>query len=130
MRIYSIAVAALIVACTGCGDNSTGQVKGRLVENGEPKQFPPTSYSVEFLLIGPIEPEKMKAFTAVVDTDGAFQVHASGGLLPVGPYEVTIRPPANKKIAARFPLKREVKPGMNEFTLDIARPGDEEQFKK
>ena len=131
MRVISLFVAVCLVSSAGCGDNTTGQVTGRLVENGEPKQFPPTSYSVEFVLTGgPVEPENMKAFTAVVDTDGAFQVRASGGLLPVGKYEVTIRPPLNKKIAARSPMLREVKPGMNEYTFDIAKSNNEEPAKK
>lgn len=121
MRASGFAIAAILVACVGCGDNTTGQVKGRLVENGEPKAFPPTSYSVEFSLFGPTDPEKMKLYTAVVDTDGTFQVHASGGKLPIGKYLVTIRPPASQKAAARQPLEREIKPGMNEFLLDIAK---------
>ena len=131
MRVFSLFVAACLIPCAGCGDNTTGQVKGRLVENGEPKQFPPTSYSVEFILTGgPVEPENMKAFTAVVDTDGAFQVRASGGLLPVGKYEVTIRPPFKTKIAASKTMLLEVKPGMNEYTFDIAKSNNDEPAKK
>ncbi len=130
MRASVFAIAAISFACAGCGDNTTGQVKGRLVENGEPKTFPPTSYSVEFALFGPTDPEKMKLFTAVVDTDGTFQVHASGGKLPVGKYLVTIRPPASKKAAARQPLEREIKPGMNEMTLDIAKQDPDPPTKK
>ena len=123
MRIGLFVLGLLVVMIAGCG-NGLGKVKGRIVENGQPKTFPPTSHSVELTLLGPSgQPDTMKTFTAVVDADGTFEVHASGGQVPPGAYQITIQGPYTKK-GPKAAATRDIKSGDNEITLDLAKPGE------
>lgn len=116
------ALAALAAGCGGKGEPA--RLKGRLVENGGPREFAPFSASVEvFLLGGDGQPDKAKSFTAPVGGDGTFEVVASGGTLPPGEYEVQVHLPAAKgKAATKVVARRELKPGPNDVTIDLAKP--------
>jgi hypothetical protein len=128
LRSLFLGTGLLALALSGCGDPPMAKVKGRILENGQPKTFPATSHSVE---ITPLDesgtPNKGKAFTAVVNEDGTFQVIASGGLLPVGTYTFAVRGMFVKKKGGAEPpaSKRELKSGdNNDITLDLAKPGE------
>ena len=126
MRFALLSAVFVTILAAGCSGGSTGRVKGKLLENGQPKTFPVSTYAVMLTLIGPNgEPDLTKSFTAVVEADGSFEVHASGGALPVGTYQVTIQSPMQKGGTPKAippSAKREIKAGMNEITLDIAKP--------
>jgi hypothetical protein len=119
------AVLALIV--TGCG-SGMAKVKGKIVENGQPKSFGAFSASIQFTLIGPDgKPDTTKMYSAVVDQDGSFELVASGGELPAGTYQVAIEMPLKKGDRPQFagpnsPLRRELKSGSNDLTIDLAKP--------
>lgn len=122
MRHVLFGAALLALLASGCGSEAA-KMKGRLVEHGQPKEFPPTVASVQFTLIVDGKPNPSKSYPAVVNTDGTFEVLASGGQLPPGTYEVEIRGPiGDKKGAAPLILKREIKAGQNELTIDVAKP--------
>lgn len=126
-RMWLIAALAGFLA-VGCGAGMA-KVKGRLVENGTPMSFPPTQIAVELTLLGEDgKPDRSKVYTAVVNEDGSFEVVASGGTLTPGTYQVGII--ATGKYTDRLkrfappasPVRREVKPGSNELTIDVAKP--------
>ena len=70
------------------------------------------------------EPDNMKSFTAVVDTDGTFEVLASGGQVPPGAYRVSVQGPFTKKPTAKVAVKREIVIGDNDITIDLAKPNE------
>lgn len=124
MRTFILAVG-LLSLLSGCGGEEMGRLKGRLVVNGQPKEFPPSSASVQISLIGADgKPDVTKAYSAVVNPDGTFEVVASGGKLHPGTYQVEIRHPPPKGGAAPVTIttRREVKPGDNDWTIDLANP--------
>ena len=127
MRFAFFLAGVAALALAGCGGPDMAKVKGQIVENGQPKTFPPTSHSVE---IAPVDasgsPDNTKMFTAVVNADGSFEVLASGGQLPAGPYPFTVRGPsiAKKGLATPPGAKRELKGGDNAITLDLAKPSE------
>jgi hypothetical protein len=125
MRFALLSAGLLALAMAGCG-SSPGRVKGKLLDNGQPKTFPVSTYAVMFTLMGPNgEPDLNKSYTAVVEADGSFEVHASGGTLPPGTYQVTIQSPGKKGAALKATppsARREIKSGDNNITLDIAHP--------
>ena len=126
MRHLCLAVGILALATAGCGGSPTAKVKGQILENGQPKSFPPSSHAVE---IAPISvagvPDNSKMFTAVVNADGSFEVLASGGELPLGNYVFTVRGSSAGKKGTQPPgAKRELKSGLNTITLDVAKPGE------
>jgi hypothetical protein len=121
---FGLALCALLLA--GCGGPPAAKVKGVVLENGQPKTFPATSHSVE---IAPVsasgDVDKSRMFTAVVNTDGSFEVLASGGELPLGTYLFTVRGQTmNKKGGPPAGAKRELVGGVNEITIDLAKPSE------
>jgi len=120
----TLLIAAFSFLVLGC-EGGKAKVKGRVVENGQPMSFVSNQAALE---ISPInaegEPDKTKMFTAVVNEDGTFEVFASGGELPTGKYQVAFR--AYGKLVDKYrliaPVQRELKAGMNELTIDLAKP--------
>ncbi len=128
MRHTLLAVALAALAAGGCG-GSPATVKGRLVSNGESMTVPGATVAVTFTRVdGDAKDGSAKSFNAVVNPDGTFEVVASGGQLPVGMYRVSVL--ATGKLADKFkayaepgsPIRRELKPGSNEITIDVAKP--------
>ena len=128
MRRALLLLALVGLAAGGCG-STTARVKGRLVTNDQPMTFPATQVAV---VLTPLDaggnPDPAKAYTAVVNEDGSFEVLASGGELPPGQYQIAIQAMGKlkeqfKKLAApNSPLRRELKPGPNEIVIDVAKP--------
>lgn len=119
---------AVMAVVTGCGP-AIGTVKGRLVENGQPTKFPPTSASVQMSPVGADDkPDANVVYSAVVNEDGTFEVVASGGKLPPGKYMVAVE--VIGKDGAKYKqfnatvskVRREIKSGSNELTIDLAKP--------
>jgi hypothetical protein len=121
-------MALLAFALVGCGSGKA-RVKGRLVENGQALTFAPTSAAVELTLLKEDgTPDPTKVTTAVVDTDGSFEVVASGGEVPIGTYAIGLKLPAplQRKYAKlsppASPIRRKVAAGSNDLTIDLAKP--------
>ncbi|HVK15230.1 MAG TPA: hypothetical protein VM597_41205, partial [Gemmataceae bacterium] len=118
-------VVALVV--NGCG-GGMAKVKGKLVENGQHRQFAAFSASVQFAKIGEDgRPDTTKMYSAVVEADGSFELVASGGELPAGVYQVAVEMPVKKEERNAFappdsPIRRELRAGANELTIDLAKP--------
>jgi hypothetical protein len=126
MRFTFLLVGFIALVAIGCGSDATARVKGRLVENGQPKTFPPSTYSVE---IAPLDasgkPDANKMYTAVVNADGSFEMLASGGKIIPGKYEFSVRGgAASKKGPPPKGSTRDIVSGENDITLDIAKPGE------
>lgn len=123
-RAVAVATALVCLFVCGCGA-SVGKVKGKLTENGQPLSFAPGAQaSVVFTLLGADgQPDKLHAYTMMLEPDGSFELRASGGELPPGNYKVTLDV-AGKDNAKfkRFSAKREVKAGDNAIDLDLAKP--------
>ncbi len=119
---FVLCFALLLVPIAGCSPG-IGKVKGQIVENGQPKTFPPSSHAIEMSMIGANgEPDNMKSFTAVVGIDGTFEVLASGGQVPPGTYRVSVQGPSTKKLTAKVSVNREIVVGDNNITIDLAKP--------
>jgi hypothetical protein len=71
------------------------------------------------------KPDPNRTYTAMLNPDGSFELVASGGELPAGVYQVTvdIAGKVGEKYKA-FATRRELKPGANDLTLDLARPNE------
>jgi len=112
----------------GCGSATTATITGKIVDNGQPRQYQPTQAAVQLTLVGPGgKLDENRSFTAVVNPDGTFQVISSGGEIPVGTYQVAIQirdeDPKYKAFAApESQVRREIKPGRNELVLDLSKP--------
>lgn len=122
-----VLVCALLV---GCGSGKA-KVRGRLVENGQPTTFPPTTLALELAPVGEDDqPDKTKLYPAVVNEDGTFEVVASGGEVPLGKYAISIQATGKytEKLKAFAPgasrIRREIKAGTNDLTIDLAKPQD------
>jgi hypothetical protein len=128
MPVRFLPGSLLLLVVMGCGD-SPGRVKGRVVENGQPKDFPPMQASVTFDRIGPDgKPDTKSSYTAILNKDGTFEVIVSGGELPSGTYAVSISATGkeNKLFkgfnAAETKVRREIKSGLNDIQIDLAKP--------
>jgi hypothetical protein len=128
MRCVLLAVALVALATSGCG-GGMAKVKGRLVSNGQPMTVPGMTVGVVFTPVGADDkPNPTKAYTAVVNEDGSFELVASGGEFPAGKYQVAIT--ATGKMAAQLkafagpnsPIRREFKSGENDIVIDVAKP--------
>src|SRR5256885_1606722 len=114
-------LAAVSLACAGCG-GGPARVKGRLVENGQPMKFPPTSAAVEIALLKDDgTPDATKTYNAVVNEDGTFEVVASGGQVTPGTYRIGVQ--LTGQLAGKYKelapgsssVRREIKSGLNEL---------------
>jgi hypothetical protein len=124
----ALLAVALLAVVAGCGSGKA-RVKGRLVENGQAKKFPATQVALEFVpLDADGKPEPGKSYTAVVNEDGTFEVVASGGELPPGKYQVTVTATGDLRAKYRAfaaptsAIRREIKAGKNDLTIDLAKP--------
>ncbi len=125
-----LAFALVALAASGCGGPGKAKVKGQLVSGGQPMSFPATQVGVVFTPVGADgKPDPTKAYTAVVNEDGTFELVASGGELPSGNYQVSILATGGKLATqmkpyagASSPIRRELKPGPNEITIDVTKP--------
>jgi hypothetical protein len=121
-------VAAVALAAAGCSGGGTARLKGKIVDNGQPVTFPPTTASVQLSPLGEGgTPDPTKVYACVVNEDGSFEFLASGGELPPGTYQVVLelvggKGPANAKAIAGKALKRELKSGSNDLVIDLAKP--------
>jgi hypothetical protein len=126
MRRIPLAAALLALALAGCG-SSMARVKGQLVENGQPKGFPPTTASVQLTLMDGAKADLDHTYNAVVNQDGTFEVAASGGQLQPGTYQVAVlvigklREQYGHLAPEKEPLTREIKPGLNTLTIELAK---------
>jgi hypothetical protein len=119
--LLGLTLALLVIGCGG----GKARVKGRVVDNGQPMTFPPTTAAIELTPIGADgKPDVSAVFTAVVNEDGTFEVFASGGELPPGQYEIKVT--GYGKLATRLKavpaLRRELKGGTNDLTIDLSKP--------
>ena len=128
----------------GCGGSSTGTLKGTVVNGTTPVTSEGQLVSLTFYPLMPDgTPNKENSYTAVLGTDGAFEVVASGGALPTGRYRVVVASaatqatdsgnltrPAKKGKSDRFAdcstlevskLEIEVKSGENQVVIDLAK---------
>ena len=126
--VCSLLVLVVMICLAGCGE-SKATVKGKIVENGQPKTFGANQAALQLTLIGPDgKPDDNKSFTAVVNEDGTFEVVASGGEIPIGKYQVAVQimgatgQPYKKLAPPDSPIRRELKSGANELTIDLAKP--------
>lgn len=129
MRRALLFVALAGLAAGGCGGPKLAKVKGKLVTNDQPMTFPLASVGV---VLTPLSaegaPDPSKAFTAVVNEDGTFEVFASGGQLPPGTYQISIQAQGKlKEQLKKFgegvsPVRRDLQPGPNELVIDFAKP--------
>ena len=123
MRRSLLALALAALAAGGCGGAAPATVKGRIVSNGEPMAVAGPAAITFTQLDG-----EAKMFTAMLKPDGTFEVVASGGQLPPGNYRVSLM--AVGKAGDKFkafgdtnsPIRRELKPGANEVTVDVSKP--------
>ena len=124
MRVVVLAAALVALAAAGCGSEEPATVKGRLVENGNPKEFAPSTVAVQLSPVGGDgKADAARMFTAVVNADGSFEVVASGGKLPPGKYVVEVRLPGKGKNGPNtVATKRDLKAGPNDLTIDLAKP--------
>jgi hypothetical protein len=101
MRLAVPFIVLVALTAGGRARDSKSELKGRLVSNGQPMTFPPTSAAVVLSPMGADDqPDVSRAFTCVVNEDGSFELVASGGELPAGTYQVSIQ--AMGKIAAQM----------------------------
>jgi hypothetical protein len=128
-RVLPLAMAAALLA-TGCGGGGPGKVKGKVVENGQPTTFPAMQASVQLAPVGSGGKADWNGpvYTAVLNADGTFEVVASGGEVPPGEYLIAIEqtgkpvPRLANFTTAKTAVKREIKSGSNELTIDLAKP--------
>lgn len=124
MRRTLLPALCLAVLVAGCGPGKA-RVKGRVTEGGQPASFPPTAAAIQIAPIGSDgEPDPARAFTAVVNEDGTWEVLASGGELPTGEYEIAFQ--ATGKLKGKFqskPVRQQLKAGTNEVTIDVTKVG-------
>lgn len=127
------AAAALLffVAGSGCGESS-GKLKGRVVENGTPVPVPFQAALMFTAVDANDKPIQMKSYTVNLDPEGTFELFASDGSLPTGKYMVSIESPMpagstgllKYKTALKYPgskLRVELVRGMNDLTVDLAK---------
>lgn len=112
----------------GCGRTNIASVKGKVIENGQPRTFEANQAAVQLTLVAENgELDNIHAYTAVVEADGSFEVVASGGEVKVGKYQVAIiyrgnDPKYEALYAPGSQLRREIKGGPNEIMIDLAKP--------
>ena len=130
MRLLFLPAAAAVLLA-GCGESS-GRLRGRVVENGQPTEIPGQA-ALMFTRIGAGDkPDTSKSYTMAVEKDGTFEMVASGGALPPGRYMVTVETTAKGKAGlAKYkepykyptsPLRADVVAGPNDLIIDLAKP--------
>lgn len=131
--MYRVALAAAAALLAGCGGAGMGKIKGKVLENGQPVTVTGQA-SLVFTPIGADGKIGNKAYAAGLNPDGTFELVASGGEVAAGLYNVTLEvaggkgaegAPAGlaKHRAAFRDVKREIKPGENDLTIDLTKPG-------
>lgn len=123
---HTLFALGLTALAAGCGA-APATVKGQLVSNGEPLAVT-GQVGVTLTLLDAGGAPTRTSYTAMVAPSGAFDVIVSGGQLPPGNYQVSLvaAGKAGDKfkglIGDKSPVRRELKPGPNELTIDVARP--------
>src|SRR5207248_3023234 len=105
------------------------KVKGRVVENGQPVAVQGQAALVFYPDAGGKPGDK--AYPAALNPNGSFELVASGGEMPPGTYLVSLEvngpksPTGIGKYKDQFKLvRRELKPGTNDLTFDLAKPNE------
>ncbi len=125
--LLRLALVVTMAVVAGCSEPKA-TVKGAILEDGQPKSFKSNQAAVQLTLVNADgQLDNSKSFTAVVNEDGRFEVIASGGEIPVGKYQVAIQfTGGNKKYqkwaAPESTVRRDIKSGANELTLDLSAP--------
>ncbi|MFO0823709.1 MAG: hypothetical protein U0792_11430 [Gemmataceae bacterium] len=134
LRLVSGATVAtaLVVVLVGC-EAEPSRVKGRLLENGKPVAVPAAG-SPQVIVFESMSPDGAtstgRMYSAMLSTDGTFELIASGGSVPPGNYRVSFDVTLPGKDGDKFkgfrrdnsPIRRELKPGSNDLTIDLASP--------
>lgn len=128
MRRAFVLIALAALAAGGCAEGKA-RVKGRVVSGGQPMTFPNFQAAVVLAPCGPDDkPDQARSYTCVLGADGSFELVASGGEVPPGRYQVALQTVGKaseqlKTIASpNSPVRRDLKPGPNELTIDVANP--------
>lgn len=123
-RVLLLAAIGLLA---GCGPDQA-RITGRVVENGQPVEVQGQAALVFYPDAGGKPGDR--AYPAGLNPDGTFELVASGGSLPPGVYLVSLEvngPKTNAGIGRfkdQYKLARwELKPGQNDLTIDLAKPG-------
>lgn len=125
-----VVFAALGLA--GCGGGGSAKIKGKVLENGQPVTVAGQA-SLVFSPVGPDGKAGAKAYAAGLNSDGTFELVASGGEVPPGDYVVSFEfsggkgsaesPAGLAKYRATFKnVKQTLAPGANDLTFDLAKP--------
>jgi len=108
-----------------------GQVKGRVVDNGEPIAVDGQAALMLYRINDAGQPDEAQSYPIPLEKDGTFELVASGGSVPPGTYLVTLmvhgadpkKGIGRYKNAFPYPdskLKQTVEPGSNEVTIDLS----------
>jgi hypothetical protein len=127
---YTYLTAALVVVLAGCGTDPA-RIKGRVLDNGQPLSVPGSGapQSIVFESLGG-EAGAGRMYSAMLNPDGTFELVAAGGSVPPGEYRVSFDVTLPGKDGEKFkrfrgsgsPLRRELKPGSNDLTIDLSKP--------
>lgn len=129
MRFLILAASLGLLA--GCGGGPPmAKVKGRVVDGGKPIELPTgTQAAVTFTPVKDGAPDNNASRSAVMETDGTFELHESGGQVMAGKFHVSLL--VTGKAAEKYrtfaspassPLRAELKAGANDIVIDLSKP--------
>jgi hypothetical protein len=127
----AILFVALAACAAGCSSGQ-GQIKGRVVENGQPITIDGQAALMFYLIGADGKPDPSKSYPLPLSQDGSFELVASGGQVPPGTYLVSFDVNAPKsatglgRFKGRFTypqstLRHELKAGANDVTIELAK---------
>jgi uncharacterized GH25 family protein len=120
VRIRLLAVALVAGLAAGCGGPTVAPVKGRVIYNGQPVK----EAAVTFSPAGPADKlETGKPGTGFTDENGYFELSTfkkyDGALVGTHTVHVTLDDTNPAKCKRSKSLSLEIKPGPNEFTIEM-----------
>ncbi|MBY0513912.1 MAG: hypothetical protein K2P78_08375 [Gemmataceae bacterium] len=126
-RVLVPALALGLGLLAGCGGGGAAKVKGRVVENGQPVQVQGQAALVLYPDAG--GKPGTKAYPMALNPDGSFELVVSGGEVEPGPYLISLEvngpkttPGVGKYKESFKNYKQELKPGMNDLTIELTKP--------